>query len=453
MSQTLIARQQSVLLTVLCLTFHSIRCEDSYTNKDGSIYTPKTTFKNIIESVDKSNYVVYEESNLDHDDIPILLWWTPNLYPYIAVDKKWIVIQCGEAVCYSTKRRELLHHEQTRGILFYATDISVADLPLRRTEKHEWAVFHEESPFNLYMLSHSPFMSLFNHTATFRRESDFPLTTQNIYTAEFLTEKLPIPLATKNEAKTKTGLAPILYVQSHCDVPSDRDRYIKELMKYIKIDSYGVCLHNKDLPEHLQEPAENFEKDEFLELISIYKFHLAFENAICKDYMTEKLMRPLHIGVVPIYKGSPNAKDWMPNNHSIILVDDFETPKQLAEFIDYLDKNDEEYKKYISFKQTGITNEFLLNHLSQRNWEVNEQDSMDYFKGFECHVCKKLNERMEAERAHSNNPSVPLVPPRMANNSHLGCPQPYPSLGDVTDILKNDSWNQMAWVDDYWISS
>ena len=31
--------------------------------------------------------------------------------------------------------------------------------------------------------------------------------------------------------------------------PSDRDIYVKALMEHIKVDSYGSCLHNKDLPE------------------------------------------------------------------------------------------------------------------------------------------------------------------------------------------------------------
>lgn len=29
-------------------------------------------------------------------------------------------------------------------------------------------------------------------------------------------------------------------------------RYVKELMKYIDIDSYGQCLHNKELPEKMK---------------------------------------------------------------------------------------------------------------------------------------------------------------------------------------------------------
>lgn len=60
--------------------------------------------------------------------------------------------------------------------------------------------------------------------------------------------------------------------------------------------------------------------------------------------MTEKLFRPLHVGSVPVYKGSPRAKDYMPDNHSMILVDDFDSPKTLANFLHKLNGDDEEYE-------------------------------------------------------------------------------------------------------------
>ena len=47
----------------------------------------------------------------------------------------------------------------------------------------------------------------------------------------------------------KKGLASAVYLQSHCDVPSDRDRFVAELMKHMSVDSYGGCLHNKDFED------------------------------------------------------------------------------------------------------------------------------------------------------------------------------------------------------------
>jgi len=45
------------------------------------------------------------------------------------------------------------------------------------------------------------------------------------------------------------NIAPVLYIQSDCDTASNRDRYVLELMKHIRIDSYGTCLNNAQLNE------------------------------------------------------------------------------------------------------------------------------------------------------------------------------------------------------------
>jgi len=47
----------------------------------------------------------------------------------------------------------------------------------------------------------------------------------------------------------KEGLGLVSYTQSDCHVPCGRDLYVQELMKEMTVDSYGSCLHNKDLPK------------------------------------------------------------------------------------------------------------------------------------------------------------------------------------------------------------
>ena len=58
-----------------------------------------------------------------------------------------------------------------------------------------------------------------------------------------------MPLVEKNHLIREEGLALIAYVQSDCGTASDRDQLVKMLQRYIAVDSYGQCLHNKDLPE------------------------------------------------------------------------------------------------------------------------------------------------------------------------------------------------------------
>lgn len=87
---------------------------------------------------------------------------------------------------------------------------------------------------NNYILSHGPGIRLFNYTATFRRESDYPLTLQWLPSLDYLLGPVVVSLEEKNRLRRK-GLGPVLYMQSHCDVPSDRNRYVQELMKYIQV--------------------------------------------------------------------------------------------------------------------------------------------------------------------------------------------------------------------------
>ncbi|MBN3273165.1 FUT11 fucosyltransferase, partial [Polyodon spathula] len=218
------------------------------------------------------------------------------------------------------------------------TDFRAYEAPLPRLPHQTWVLFHEESPMNNCILSHCPGIRLFNCTATFRWESDYPLSLHWLPSVDYLTGPA-VSLQEKN-CWRRDGLTPVLYVQSHCDVPSDRDRYVQELMKHIQpyIDFYGKCLNNKKFPSQRLEDTSTatMEDGEFMSFVSRYKFHLALENGICSDYMTEKLWRPM-------YRGSLSVSDWMPNNHSIILINDFHSPKDLADFLLSLDWNDTEY--------------------------------------------------------------------------------------------------------------
>lgn len=48
--------------------------------------------------------------------------------------------------------------------------------------------------------------------------------------------------------------------------------------------------------------------ENLLQFVAQYQFTLAIENAVCDDYITEKLWRPLMVGSIPIYFGSPTIR-------------------------------------------------------------------------------------------------------------------------------------------------
>ncbi|XP_032241043.1 alpha-(1,3)-fucosyltransferase 11 isoform X2 [Nematostella vectensis] len=373
---------------------------------------------------------------------PIILWWTEHIFPH---DKSQTSheIYCKKGGCITTIERKLKDDPSTRAMMFYGTDLRADDLPLPRVPWHEWALFHEESPKNNWMLTHEDALRMFNHTATFRRESDYPLSSQFIRDARDWTSTQAIPVSEKNRLKKEKGFAAIVYVQRDCYTPSDREAYVHELMKHIPVDSYGPCLNNKQMPEEI-DGFLKLHSPAFYDFLAQYKFHIAFENAICQDYMTEKLFRPIEVGSVPIYMGSPKARDWMPNNKTGIFVNDFKSPKELAKFIKDLDANDQEYEKYLEYKQSGkITNKFLLNALETRPWRIlGDWDKVNFghrmYAGFECHVCDRIHERQEALRAHQLNPEkIPPPPLRVAKAEHLACPEPKMSIEKKKGVNKS----------------
>ena len=373
-----------------------------------------------------------------HTDLPVVLWWT-SLAP-----SQRRVKECpsGNSCLFTRSRTELKNpNNKVSAIIFYGTDFSVSDLPLPRKPHHLWCLLHEESPKNNWLLVTKEGIALFNITSTFSRRSDYPLHLHFLHT---LKRHLLQPTKTPTHLKSKRGLAPVMYMQSGCSNPAGRDAYVRNLMKYIDVDSYGRCLHNKDLPSKLIDPL-TFNTDPVLDLVSKYKFVLAFENGICHDYFTEKFWRPLYTGTVPIVRGSPTIRDWDPsvNHPSIILANDFKTPQDLANFLKRLDQDDIEYEKYLSFKRDGVTNQRLLKDYQEREWTVDGETEnnigtgMNFIDGFECYVCDKLHRRKE-----TNDFSLMI-----ANTSHYQClsPKPWVNMFDHNRVEKEDleSWLDM----------
>ncbi|PVD39373.1 hypothetical protein C0Q70_02003 [Pomacea canaliculata] len=346
--------------------------------------------------------------------------------------RRSVLLYCPSPL-YETPNAEVKDANAKHVFVFYGTDLKISDLPLPRQPHHEWAVLHEESPKNNILFSFQDMLVLFNHTCTFRRESDYAITTQHLKSQKWLLDtKYMKSTHDKNAFQKTLGLAPIIFTHSDCDPPSDRDHFVQLLMKHIPVDSYGKCLNNRRLPESLQDPIKGMEHNEFFELVSKYKFSLAMENAVCKDYITEKLWRPLVVGSVPVIFGSPDVKDMLPSDHSGVVITDFATVENLAKFLHYLNNNDSAYEEYLNWKLTGITNPILKDILSRREWSSDQEGSMDFVTNFECFICKRLHEN----RRRMQKGLLPLK--HVANESHYGCPVPhqFDENGQVSGIHK-----------------
>ena len=69
---------------------------------------------------------------------------------------------------------------------------------------------------------------------------------------------------------------------------------------------------------------------------------------LCCRFITEKLHKCLNSRVLPIVLGASLAEvATVAPEDSFLHVDNFTSPKQLAEYLNYLDKNDDAYNKYV----------------------------------------------------------------------------------------------------------
>ena len=90
----------------------------------------------------------------------------------------------------------------------------------------------------------------------------------------------------------------IAWFVSNCHTRTQRDRLAKQLSDYFPVDQYGLCSSSSSNRSRIS--TKDFER-----ILFRYKFYLAFENAHCQDYITEKVFyNSLAHGSIPIVLGS-----------------------------------------------------------------------------------------------------------------------------------------------------
>ena len=76
------------------------------------------------------------------------------------------------------------------------------------------------------------------------------------------------------------------------------------------------------------------------------------------DYVTERVFHALRCGVVPVYLGAPNVRDFMPSDDAVIVASDFGSPRELAEHLMHLDADDDAYARHLRWKLEGYDDRF-----------------------------------------------------------------------------------------------
>ena len=279
---------------------------------------------------------------------------------------------CQVRNCEITSDRK--HLNRSDAILFHSQRLD-GDPPSKYP--HQRFVFAtNESPENSWnsLYSSPQWKHVFNWTITYRLDSDIVL---HYGLLEKKESYVPKNLTTLAERVNKRQ--PVAWMASNCHQPKSRhrDEYVKSLERWITVDKYGLCgdkvCKKKDNEKCLQM------------LNNSYNFYLAFENSFCKDYVTEKLYKILPLDVIPVVRGGADYLKFIPK-HWAINTADFNSTKQLANYLIYLQKNPDEYVKYFMGKDTYS----IITYKGCRN------------RPFWCELCAKLNNPSEPTRYYED---------------------------------------------------
>lgn len=139
-------------------------------------------------------------------------------------------------------------------------------------------------------------------------------------------------------------------------------QYVKEMMQYIPMHSYGGCLSNRkelEIPYDDRWPKHDQRRARKHKTLGQYKFYLAFENTGVRDYVSEKVYDSLIGGALPVYRGAEGIRKFMPHEDSYINGNGM-SAKDLAEKLIALGKDEVEYNKHFAWKKEPLDETFKM---------------------------------------------------------------------------------------------
>jgi len=233
--------------------------------------------------------------------------------------------------------------DEAAAVVFHMPTLTRGDKVFHEHRKREgqaWVFWSTECEAHYEWQYEPRILSLFDLTATYKMDSNIPVPHFHSHYPEIL-RRPPAP---------KQGF--INAFISGTPDKSNRIGYLTELMRYIDVHSYGKVLNNKVL-----SGDEGFLTRS--NIISGYKFTIAFENAIAPDYITGKFFEPLIAGSVPVYLGAPNIEDFVPAEKCYINVNSYSSVRSLADHLLELDDNNEKYQEYLQWKKVPLRDHFI----------------------------------------------------------------------------------------------
>ena len=234
--------------------------------------------------------------------------------------------------------------QEANAVVFHLPNLfqSMDEEEINKPDGQIWIAWNLESEINYPRVESEEIRSLFDLRMGYHQNDDILYSYYSFLNeSDFKYSNQELPVLNKA----------CMFISSSVN-KSHRLEYLNELMRYTEIDSYGRMFHNKNIEYDNGEST-------LKEIAQKYKFVIAFENAISKDYVTEKFFNPLVIGSVPVYLGAPNIEDFIPGKNSFVDVRNFDSPKDLADFLNRCYLDNDLYNQFHQWKKGSLLPSFL----------------------------------------------------------------------------------------------
>ena len=239
-------------------------------------------------------------------------------------------------LCHQQDRRscelkfDISQRAKADAVIFHASRISTTKPPFEKRPGQVWVAHAVEPPPHWWRGYASPeWRGVFNWTMTYRTDPD-------IFSPVGRLVRLPTTLPNNYTEIASRKTKSIAWFVSNCKTKykygSRREKYVKELRKYIDVDIFGEC-GPRECPKSDMSHCMDI-------LTFTYRFYLAFENSLCQEYVAEKFFRTFREGteVVPVVLGKHDYKRYLPGG-TYINAADFRSPKDLAKHLRALSKD------------------------------------------------------------------------------------------------------------------
>lgn len=266
--------------------------------------------------------------------IYILIWDAAYVTPMF--DKNpgrqyFIDKNCSYQNCFVTDNRSLFTSVMYYDVILFNSVILEQpglELPSARSTDQKY-IFMSTEPVAMYPIS-KKYNGFFNFTFTYKLDSDatwrfFVVRSKigkkvvapkedvnwiDINDMEPIRDDIKRKLQSKNKAAA--------WYASHCSTISKREDLVLKLRtalgRYgLSLDIYGLCGW-PDTP-----PCEYWNESCHVPIEKNHYFYLAFENSMCEDYVTEKILTATDHFAIPIVLGGANYSRFAIFNENLFL--------------------------------------------------------------------------------------------------------------------------------------